>query len=253
MNRWRVAANGATVANALVGVGAVAYILLGNPLFATLLIAIGVGFDGLDGLLSRRAPSAGSGVFGRVADSVADAITFGLAPALLIGDHQLQAYDWASVALAAALVGALYFALAVARLVYFTLHGYQRSYFLGVPTPQSALAIVWLSAAFFVPAFFGVQTTTFLALATVVALLMVVPLPFPKVRRGSAWRLPSAVTAVAAALMLVPLQFRPGTGSLLFDVAFAAGAVMAVGLLGYYLLGPWTEWRAFSPRAGEGR
>lgn len=248
MNGWRLAANSATLANALVGVGAIAYVVLGNPLFATLLIAIGVGFDGLDGLVSRRAPSAGS--FGRVADSVADAITFGLAPALLIGDHALQAYDWSSVALWAALVGALYFATALARLVYFTLHGYQRSYFLGVPTPQSALAIVWLSAAFFAPAFLGVQPTVFLGFAAVVAILMVVPLPYPKVRAGSVFRLPSTITAVAAALMLVPLQFRPAASSGLYTLALVAGGVMVAGLLGYYLLGPWSEWRAFSHRAG---
>lgn len=247
MNRWRLAANGATLANALVGVGAIAYVLLGNPLFATLLIAIGVGFDGLDGLLSRRGPNGGA--FGRVADSVADAITFGLAPALLVGDHQLQGGPWTSMAVFAALVGALYLTLAIARLVYFTLHGYQRSYFLGVPTPQSALAIVWLSAAFFVPAFFGVQPVVFLGFALVITVLMVVPLPFPKGRSDSVWRMPSAITAIAAALMLVPLQFRPDPSSVLYGLAFAAGAVMAVGLLAYYLLGPWTERRAWADRA----
>ena len=242
MNRWRLAANGATLANALVGVGAIAYVLLGNPLFATLLIAIGIGFDGLDGIFSRRAGTGG--LFGRVADSVADALTFGLAPALLIGDHQLQHDPWATDALAAALVGALYLSLAVARLVYFTVNGYQRRAFVGVPTPQSALAIAWLSAAFFVPGFLGIQPTIFLSLSAVVALLMVVPLPFPKVRKGSVWRGPSAVTAIAAALMLVPLQFRPAPGSAFYTLALVAAAVMAGGLLSYYLLGPWTERRA---------
>lgn len=249
MNGWRMGANAATLANGLLGVGAIAYVVLGNPLFATLLIAIGVGFDGLDGMLSRRAP--GGGAFGRVADSIADAITFGLAPAVLIGDHQLQGGPWTPLAFWAALVGAVYLTLAISRLVYFTMHGYQRSHFLGVPTPQSALAVAWLSAAFFAPAFFGVQPAPFLGLSFVVALLMVVPLPFPKLRAGSVWRTPSAITATAAALMLVPLQFRPDPGSFLYSLSFAAGAVMAVGLLAYYLLGPWTEWRADASR-GEG-
>lgn len=247
MNRWRWAANGATLSNAVVGLGAIAYVLLGNPLFATLLIALGVGFDGLDGMLSRRAGNGGR--FGRVADSVADAITFGVAPALLIGDHQLQGEPWSSVALWAALAAALFLALSIARLTYFTLHAYQRSNFLGAPTPQSALAIVWLSAAFFMPAFLGVAPAPFLVLAAVVSVVMVVPVPFPKVRAGSVWRVPSAVTAVAAALMLVPLQFRPDPSSPFYALALAAAGVMAAGLLAYYLLGPWTERRVERDRA----
>lgn len=240
MNGWRIGANASTTANALLGVGAIAYIVLGNPLFATLLIAIGIGFDGLDGILSRRSSQPG-GPFGRIADSIADAITFGIAPALLIGDHHLQGAPWSSYTLEAALVGGLYLALAIARLVYFTARGYRREHFLGVPTPQSALVIAWLSAAFFAPAFLGVQPGWFLALAAVVALLMVVPVRFPKVRAGSPWRIPSAVTAIAAALMLVPLQFKPGAGTPLETLAIASGGVMAAGLLAYYVVGPFTQ------------
>lgn len=248
MNGWRAGANAATAANALMGVGAIAYVVLGNPLFAALLIAIGIGFDGLDGMLSRRAGS--SGALGRLLDSVADALTFGIAPALLIADHRLQGAPWTAYALEAALVGALYVALAVARLTYFTLRAYQRPNFLGVPTPQSALAVAWLSMAFFAPALLGADPVLLLSLAAVVSVLMVVPLPYPKLRAGSSWRLPGAVTAVAAALALVPLQFRPAAGSGSYELSFAAFVVMGAGLLAYYLLGPWSEARR-SRRTGS--
>ncbi|NNN16757.1 MAG: hypothetical protein HKL79_00090, partial [Thermoplasmata archaeon] len=77
-DRWRAAANAATLGNLLLGIGAIAYVVLGNPVFAMLLIALGVAFDGMDGLLARRSLTLG-GRFGRIADSVADAVTFGLA------------------------------------------------------------------------------------------------------------------------------------------------------------------------------
>src|SRR5579862_5652503 len=115
MDRFRTAANLATAANGVLGVGAILYLLAGNPLWAMLLIASGIAFDGLDGLLSRRSPR-GPGTFGRVADSVADAITFGLAPALLVAYHSDHASIWAGWSTAALVVGAAVAVLAIARL-----------------------------------------------------------------------------------------------------------------------------------------
>ena len=92
-DRWRVAANLATLANALLGVGAILYVLGGNKLWAMLLIACALGFDGLDGMFSRRSPNP-AGLFGRVADSIADGITFGLAPAFLIAVHTSNVGTW---------------------------------------------------------------------------------------------------------------------------------------------------------------
>ncbi len=238
MNPWRVGANLATLANALVGVGAIVYILLGNPLFAMLLITIGIGFDGLDGLLSRRTGGPGR-LFGRIADSVADAITFGAAPAVLIADHANQG-GWDGYALAALVVGALYLATALARLVRFTLLHHGRPYFLGVPTPMAAFTIGWLGVAFYVPAFFAVQPLLFLGLAVVVALLMIAPWPFPKIRRGNPLRIPMVIAGIAAAATLVPFQFRPAPDSLVYLVAFGAAAIWAAGLLLYFVLGPWS-------------
>ncbi len=239
MNVWRAAANLATLANALVGIGAIAYILLGNPLFAMLLIAIGIGFDGLDGLLSRRSGVDGS-TFGRIADSVGDSITFGIAPALLIADHANQGSLWGSYAVVGYAIGALYLVLALTRLARFTAHHYRQPDFRGTPTPIAALAIVWFGAALYVPAFLSVQPLAFYAFAAVVALLMVAPWAYPKMRRGARLRIPMAVTGIAAALMLVPFQFRPPVGSPAFWIALAGSAVLVAGLFLYYVIGPFT-------------
>ena len=96
-DRWRVGANLATLANGLLGVGAVLYTLAGNKVWALLLIAMAIGFDGLDGILSRRSLRPPSR-FGRVADSVADATTFGLAPAVLLAVHTSNGATWAPFA-----------------------------------------------------------------------------------------------------------------------------------------------------------
>jgi CDP-diacylglycerol--serine O-phosphatidyltransferase len=236
---WRVWANLATLANALLGLGAVLYVLAGNPLWAMFLIAAAIGFDGLDGLLSRRSSKPPS-AFGRYADSVADAITFGLAPAFLIAVHTANQNIWAPWESFALALAALYFVAAIARLVYFTFRGFQRSYFLGVPTPQAALALIVALLFHDTPAFQTVQPLAVLIGTAIIAALMVVPIPYPKIRRGSVLRLPMAVTGAAAAIALVILQFRPAAGSTLYLVALGAAYSMLVGVACYYFLGPFT-------------
>jgi CDP-diacylglycerol--serine O-phosphatidyltransferase len=242
-DRWRVGANLATLANGLLGVGAVLYTLAGNKAWAMLLIACAVGFDGLDGILSRRSVAPPS-LFGRVADSVADAVTFGVAPAFLIAVHTADTATWAPYeGVAVALAGA-YLAAAVARLTYFTLRAHRRKDFLGVPTPQSALAVIVAVLFHDTPAFQSVQPVGVLIGTAALAVLMVVPIPYPKVRRGSPLRWPMTATAVAAAFVLVPIQFRPAVGSPLYALAYAAGLVMLIGVAIYYVAGPFTVDRA---------
>jgi phosphatidylserine synthase len=241
-DRWRVYANLATLANAVLGVGAILYVLAGNKLWAMLLIACAIGFDGWDGVLSRRSAVPPS-PFGRVADSVADAVSFGLAPAFLIAVHGSSAawQPWEPLAVALAVV---YFAAALARLTYFTARAYDRPYFLGVPTPQSALALIVALLFHDTPAFQSVQPIGVVVGVAVLAVLMVVPVPYPKIRRGSPLRLPMAATAVVAGLALVPLQFHLAAGSPLYEFAYGASVAFLIGVASYYLFGPFTVPRA---------
>lgn len=245
-DRFRVYANLATLANAVLGVGAVLYVLAGNKLWAMLLIACAIGFDGLDGIFSRRSAS-GPSRFGRVADSVADAVTFGAAPAFLIAVHTGDVNLWAPWETLALVVAAGYLAAAVARLAYFTTRAFQHPYFLGVPTPQAALAVTVAVLFHDTPAIAGVAPVGLLVGATAIAVLMVAPVPYPKVRRGSPMRWPMAATAVAAALALVPLQFRPAPGSPADAFAVAAAVAFLVGVASYYVLGPFTVRRPARP------
>ncbi len=239
IDRFRVYANLATLANGLLGVGAILYTIAGNKLWGMLLVAMAIGFDGLDGIFSRRS-AAGPSRFGRVADSVADAVTFGLAPAVMIAVHtgNVDLWDpWAPIALA---VAAVFFAAAIARLTYFTARAFQHPYFVGVPTPQSALALVVALLFHDTPALEGVAPIGLFVGATALAVMMVVPVPYPKLKRGNALRLPMALTAVAAALALVPLQFRPPPGSPLYLFAEGAAFAFLLGVASYYVVGPFT-------------
>jgi archaetidylserine synthase len=233
----RVGANLATLANALLGVGAILYTFAGNKLWALLLIGCGVGFDGLDGILSRRAGGPPS-VTGRVLDSVADAITFGLAPGVLIAVHTEHASLWAPWSTYSLLVGAMVTILALARLVYFTWRGWQRPNFLGASTPQNALAVVLLVLFFDQPAFLGSNPPVVFVGAALLALVMVAPIPYPKLRRGMSLRWGMIGTAAALGVSLVPLEFRPAVSSPFYLLGEAAAAVAVVGLAAYYLLGP---------------
>ncbi|HKV90681.1 MAG TPA: CDP-alcohol phosphatidyltransferase family protein [Thermoplasmata archaeon] len=240
-------ANLATLANGLVGVGAIVYVFVGNPLWAMLLVVSGVGFDGLDGWLSRRSGLPGT-AFGRAADSVSDAATFGVAPASLVFIHTTQSSLWGPWGAACLAVAATYALLAIGRLGYFTLRGYQHKDFVGAPTPQAALGLIALLLFFDVPGFAGANPPIVLLGATAIAVAMVVPVPFPKIRRGSALRPAMTATAIALVVAVVIVQFRPPAGSPAEWLALGTSFVAGIGLLIYYVAGPFTV-----PRAEPGR
>jgi phosphatidylserine synthase len=235
--RWP--ANLATLGNGLVGVGAIAYVLAGNPLWAMLLIVSGIGFDGLDGWLSRRSGLPGN-AFGRAADSVSDAVTFGLAPAALLIVHTMAHSVWSPWTWAALAVGAGYAALAIGRLVYFTLRGFRHPDFLGAPTPQAALAVIALLLFVDVPGFLGTIPAAALVGGAAIAIAMVVPVPFPKIRRGAPLRPAMIGTAVAVVVAILVLQFRPASGTAFFLLAESASVAAAIGIGLYYVVGPFT-------------
>ena len=249
MNRagaYQAGANAATAANALLGVGAIAYTLAGNKLFAMLLVGCAIGFDGLDGILHRR----GGGpprLLGRVLDSGADAISFGIAPACLVGVHSYAAAAYGPYALAELAAAALLATLALARLVYFTWRSYRHPFFLGASTPQTAIALVAVVLLVDQPGYFGPQPLALLVSVALLAPLMVLPVPFPKVRAGAALRGVIGLTSVALAVALVPIQFVPARGSPLYLLAEAATLLALAGIATYYLAGPYSARRDQRP------
>lgn len=241
---WRIAANLATLANGLCGLGAIAWTLAGNPLFALFLILAGIGWDGLDGTFSRRSRQPGS-TFGRVADSVSDAITFALAPAVIVAVHSFEAPTWAPYQLVAYAVGGEVAILALARLVRYTTVAYQSDSFMGVPTPQNALLFLFLVPLIDMPAYLAAEPLIFLGTVGLLAPLMVLPIPYPKVRRGTPARPLLSVLGLVAAIALIEenLISRLGLGLTGVELGFALSA-LGLALLGaYYVAGPFSVTR----------
>ncbi len=138
--------NGITCCNLVSGCIAVAFALEGNPRLAFLFIITGAVFDFFDGFTARALKV--SSPIGKELDSLADDITFGLAPSAIAFTMLKQCAVPQSLAGAqeiypyAAFVMAAFSAL---RLAKFNLDERQATSFIGLPTPANA--IFWGASA----------------------------------------------------------------------------------------------------------
>jgi CDP-diacylglycerol--serine O-phosphatidyltransferase len=126
----RFIADALSGANLLCGVASIRFSFEGRFDLALLFLMIGGTFDGFDGAAARR---WGGTRFGVYSDDLADAINFGLAPAVALW---LLFDSWES-----AVVGGFYLFFTWGRLVYFTLNKAYAdpAHFAGVPSPAAAL------------------------------------------------------------------------------------------------------------------
>jgi len=129
-----------TCCNLLSGCVAIAYAFGGQPAMAFLFIVIGAAFDFFDGMSARLLNV--SSPIGKELDSLADDITFGVAPATIVF-YQLGIMDYPDfmeplrpVLPFFAYIMAAFSAL---RLAKFNLDERQTTTFIGMPTPANAL------------------------------------------------------------------------------------------------------------------
>jgi len=131
-----------TLANAAAGFTALLF-ARDYPLACALLLAA-VFFDWLDGRVARKTrPDE----FGKQLDSLADAVSFGAAPAFVVLQNYggFLAIEMQLLAVAAAL---FYLSAALVRLARFNLQA-EKAFYKGLPTPAAALLLLLLS--FLVP------------------------------------------------------------------------------------------------------
>ncbi len=167
-----------TVANLFCGYGCVVYATQGDFDTAAILIGIAMVLDTLDGFVARLTNS--SSAFGVQLDSLADVVSFGLAPAILAftwGLWPLQRIGWAA--------GFIYLTAAAMRLARFNIQTSavtDKRFFVGMPSPAAASVIA--STVYLFP--YGPQDrqTALAALVMVVvpALLMVSTVRFRSVK-----------------------------------------------------------------------
>jgi CDP-diacylglycerol---serine O-phosphatidyltransferase len=162
-----------TMANMFCGYACIVYSMRGEYALAAPLIGIAIVLDVLDGRVARMTGTTSE--FGVEFDSLADVVSFGLAPAILSfswGLQPLGRMGWAA--------GFLFVAAAAVRLARFNIQAgtQDKRYFAGLPSP--AAAAVPASTVFAFPA--GFDTTAHavpvLAMVIVPALLMVSTIRF---------------------------------------------------------------------------
>ncbi len=173
-----------TIANLLCGWAVIVHALRGDLGGAAPFIALAILFDMFDGRIARLTGTTSA--FGAQLDSLADLVSFGVAPALLVyrwGLEPLGALGW--------LAGAAFLTAAAVRLARFNVPAADLpvnddsadapdpgSYFSGLPSPAAAALIA--ATVLVAPAGLHTMPSALLALALtlVPAALMVSTLPF---------------------------------------------------------------------------
>lgn len=188
------------------------------------LIVIAAIFDGMDGAVARLVKS--SSKFGVEVDSLADTVSFGVAPAVLVYFMLPESLGWSRI-----LLGALPLLTAVTRLARYNIltETTHSRIFSGMPTPSAAMLFV----GFYIFARneqFDFNTgPVWVSLTMIVSLLMIAPIPY---RRLPVVQLHGVKRPWLSVLALVIVAI-----ALLIDTSRSLFPMMVI----YLLVGP-IEW-----------
>ena len=168
-----------TSGNLFFGIWAIVEAARGDFLRASWFIVVAAIMDTLDGRVARMSRTGTP--FGAEMDSLVDAISFGVAPAMLVFFHTFRGGEWAW------LLCFLYVLAAVLRLARFNVEqaGHAKSQFFGLPSPAAGVTLAtyypFTQTAFFQNNLAGLWAwnTALAVLMVALALLMVSHVPYP--------------------------------------------------------------------------
>ena len=188
-----------TLLNAVLGVVAMTVAITGEPADVARLILLAAVADGLDGIMARQFGGTAAGPY---LDSMADIVSFGTAPALFL--FAVARAEWAPLtdepllyALAAG-AASLFVVFSLVRTVLYTVYVGEDE---NRPGIQNTLAASILAAAFLA----GVTSVpVLLGAGAVLSVLMVAPVPYPKLAARDA--LLMGVVQMAAIAVPTALQ-----------------------------------------------
>lgn len=215
-----------TVANLFCGYACVVYATRADFDTAAGLIGIAMVLDTLDGFFARLTNS--SSAFGVQLDSLADVVSFGMAPAILAftwGLWPLQRVGWA--------VGFLYVTATAMRLARFNIQTNtvtDKRYFAGLPSPAAAGVIA--STVYLFPSGLTEWRASLPALAMVLvpALLMVSTIRFRSVKAiDVGWRR-SYVALFIAAVIFALIATHPRLALVVMAYTYVIWAVVSFAL-----------------------
>src|SRR5688500_5432367 len=213
-----------TMANMFCGYACIVYSMRGEFATAAPFIGFAMVLDMLDGRIARMTGATSD--FGIQLDSLADVISFGMAPAILAftwGLQPLGRFGWG--------VGFLFVAAAALRLARFNIQAgsHDKRYFVGMPSP--AAAAVPASTVFAYPV--GFQTSTeavpITAMAIVPALLMVSTIRFRSFKTFDLQARRSYSVLLLVAVALAVLAAQPEYFFVVLAYTYLASAFVELG------------------------
>ena len=208
----------ASLLNAVSGMLAIIMAFYQNSILSALFLILAVVFDAIDGPLARRFPSPSKDVFGETMDSLADAISFGIAPAIII----FELFNTPLMIIASILL----LCCGILRLSrYNTIITEQEGptkTFIGLPIPVSSFMLSLLLFSQIN------QASLILLIMSVIAILMISTLEYPKIKNIK-------IFGVCGLLLLVTLILP--LNNMLFHIP---SIILIILVLGYLIL-PFTN------------
>ena len=205
-----------TLASMFSGFYAIIASMQGHFDHAALAIFIAMIFDGLDGRIARLTNTETE--FGAQLDSIADMVSFGLAPAVLMYAFSLM--HWGDIGW---LIAFLYAACTGLRLAKFNIAPPDKSYFYGLATPAAAAVVasfIWVSVEYHL-SYFWIHDVI-LVIAIMLPLLKVSSIPY---RSFKDIALKEKVSLLTVLLCIV-----------IFVLIWAEPAPVLLGFFGLYAL-----------------
>jgi CDP-diacylglycerol---serine O-phosphatidyltransferase len=210
-----------TVGNMLCGFASVLHAIHQRLELAGWLIILAGVLDGLDGRIARLTRS--SSEFGKEYDSLADVVSFGVAPAILAyqwGLHAMGRWGWA--------VTFLFLVAGSVRLARFNVHAHEgdRHFFTGLPIPAGAGSVTMMVLISPAPLVGEVKTALVWAFVFLVSVLMVSTVPYRSYKDFNLRQRWPATAFFVFALILAVVVVSP-----LPVMAFLAAAYLLSGPL----------------------
>ena len=185
----------ATIVNLLFGMLALLFLTAANDIgIAAVFVLVCVLADGADGYLAR---TRGQGSLGFQLDSLADFVSFGLAPSFLVYYAVRAAVGYRFLFFLIFVVSFLYLVGGMLRLARYNVAP-QEATFSGLPVTAAGMIVALYILA-------GLPAVGLLAVALVLAGLMVSDIKYPKVRNTI------TLAVVSALLLLILLLYAIGT------------------------------------------
>jgi CDP-diacylglycerol---serine O-phosphatidyltransferase len=206
------------------GVFSIAYAIEGHYVLASWMIFVALLFDGLDGRMARLTRTTSS--FGVEFDSLADIVSFGVAPAILV--YQFAGHNFGRLGI---VVAALYITFGAIRLARFNIMNAttEPSVFIGIPIPTAAVV---LSVLVLLYEKYGLGGGFYIVLLVVmmgVSLLMVSNIRYPSFKKMDALSIHYMRAFVLLALCGSLVLLYPIEGlALLFMVYLLYGPFRAI-------------------------